>query len=221
MLVLASGVAALRRARAAILVSSAGACLLGLVLVALELTDEGGAIFTRDVASTGGLPPWAGAVSLLGLVVWGGAAGTCALGGIVARRQRSPSASFLLATAALLVVLAVDDAMQIHETVGPAYIGVGELAVYGVLALAVIAWVGAFWRQISASAWPTLMLAAGWFAGSLVLDVAGRGPVTFEDWFKYSGLMTLAAWSLGESARVVMEAHAPEAHVPRNGPEIS
>lgn len=208
--------AALRRARLSIAVSLCGAAALGLVLVALGLTDHGGAYFVRDPAATGQLLPWAGAVSMLGLVAWGLAAGACLLAGAVARRCRHRAAAFLLATAALYLVLAVDDALQIHENVGPAHLGVPELAMYLVLGLPVLAWAIAFRSRIQESAWATLLLAAGCFAGSVVADLAERGPVVFEDWLKYSGLVALAVWSLGEAARVVTEAH-----VPRNGPEIS
>lgn len=207
---------ALRLARSAIIISLVSGAVLGAILAALGLTEAGGSFFTRDLASTGDLPPWAGAVSLLALVVWGGAAGACVVGGVVARRHRHPAASFLLATAALLILLAIDDALQFHEDIGPTYVGMPELAVYAVMALAAMAWSIVFRRRILESAWPMLVMAGAWFAGSLALDIASRGPAAFEDWFKYSGLITLAAWCLGESTRVVTEVQPL-----RNGPEIS
>lgn len=163
---------------------------LGLPLV----FDVDGDDLSRDVGDTAKLPWWTGAISFAGLMLWSAAAAVCALGAALLRDRRAEGARFLLATSALLLVAAVDDALQLHETVAPEELGVPEKAVYALLGLAALAWAVRFRREILATRLWVLAGAAVFFLGMGLSDTLVIGPTAAEDWLKNSGIAILLLW---------------------------
>jgi len=163
---------------------------LGLPLV----VDVDGDDLSRDIADTAKLPWWTGAISLTGLMLWSAGAAICAFAAAAVARLRPAEARFFAATAALLLFAAVDDALQLHETVGPEELGIPELICYAALGLAALAWALRFHREILATRIWVLGLAAVFFGGSLLSDTLVIGPTAAEDWLKNSGIAILLLW---------------------------
>jgi hypothetical protein len=163
------------------------------VLVAMAITDDPAATFTRDLlaqALEGGaqLPFYAGALSVLNGWVWA-SAGVLALAAavLVPWRRR-----WMLSLAALLLLVAVDDAFMLHELAGPDR-GVPEavfLALYPVAGLLLLA-------QVRGRRGPDVLafvLGGAFLALSVGVDVAFQEDVLLlEDGVKLlGGLMWLA-----------------------------
>jgi len=178
---------------------------------------------SRDIADTAKVPWWTGALSMLALMLWAAAAAVCALAAIAVWHQQPDRARFLFGTAALLMFAAVDDSLQLHETVGPEKLGVPESVAYGVLAAAAGLWLVSFWRQILASRVWVLGLAAIFFFGSLLSDVLVIGPTAAEDWLKNSGIAILLIWCADTSLQALRSVEAPDQVVseprPKREPE--
>jgi hypothetical protein len=92
-------------------------------------------MFSRDLntlcAEVGpNLPPYAGALSLFNLMIWASVASLAFLVAALLPATRL----WLVTFGALVCVLAVDDAMSLHEEVGPA-LGIPERAFYLVYAI--------------------------------------------------------------------------------------
>ena len=109
-----------------------GLLVIAAIVVASAVVDVPAETFTRDPAALApGLPWYGGSVSLLSAVVWGV---VCALAAFVAwagsPRLRMP----LGLLAALAAILLADDALMLHESVGPR-IGIPDEAWYAVYAV--------------------------------------------------------------------------------------
>ena len=183
--------------RPALLAGSAAAALtaaaVGAAWALAERTGRPAAEFTRDVATVGGLPAYAGFVSQLGLLLWAGAAGAGACGALAARRDetgRAGPAGFAAGLGWLSAQLAADDAFLLHEAVLPA-LGVPEKAVLLTHA-AVAAVVFLTWRRWAArSNLGLLALAAAGLGGSVSADqLAPTGWTLAEDAAKLLGVAT-------------------------------
>lgn len=153
----------------------------------------------RDPAAAGGLPPYAGFFSHLGVLAWWGAAVACGLAALVARLGPglpSPLADAAAAGGGLSAVLALDDLLLVHEALLPLYAGLDErwaLAAYGTAALAYL------WRFRAVHLGrETGLLAASLalLAASLVIDLVeldGPKALLLEDGAKFAGI---CAWGL-------------------------
>lgn len=156
-----------------------------LVLAALvSATTESVSIarLSRDTVASAGLPPHTGALSTLGLLLWGAAATVCFFSArLIARRKGTPSTvRFLIASGALTTLLLLDDAFLLHENAGR--IGLSSNAV--VLAYA-IATVGLFWvfRKEVLSGEPELLV----LAGALFALAVGADVLHDYEWLKIPG----------------------------------
>lgn len=123
--------------------------LLGVVL-AVRVTGEPVAMFSRDLRalseeSGGDLPYYAGSLSILNGWVWAsGAALAVVTGALVPQRRR-----WMGVFAFLLLMFAADDALMLHEAVGPGY-GVPErafFALYGLCGGVLLLWGRRRWRE--------------------------------------------------------------------------
>lgn len=179
-----------------VILSLAFIVVLGAILLGVALLDDAtdGAYYTRDTTAVGDLPPWAGAFSTLGLMLWGVAAGACALAGIAARRLGILQWRFLLSTAALMALLGLDDAFQLHETIGPEYLHLTEALVYMLIGGLALVWLLYFRGDVLGSDTVLFALAITCLMASLGVDVTHKVAVVIEDWLKYSGLGLLMAW---------------------------
>ena len=153
---------------------------------------------SADTASLADLPPYAGALSTLGLFLWATSAAVCLFAAALVWRL-ARSADTLLVSAALLSLLMLgDDWLLLHENVVPRLFGLPEQAL--VLAEGLLAgwFVWAHAARLRAVAVP-LTRAAVLFAASLTADqlhalFPSRDVQYFvEDGAKFGGLL---AWSV-------------------------
>lgn len=194
----------------------AGALAVSLLVLAGEAGDIPLGVLFRDAAVSGtdvdhAGKPYVGAGSMLAIVVW---AVVAALSGFTAWMWRDGR---LLVLAALTAVMCADDALQIHETVGPPR-GVPEVvlpAAYAVTALVLLAWCRR--RRSPGPGW-ALLTGTGLLGASLAVDlldqavlpVAGGWVFALEDGIKLLGAV---AW-----AAVPVLAHAEHAAAARPAP---
>lgn len=168
---------------------------------------------TRDTAAVSGGGPWHGLVSQLGLIVWGAAAGACIVTALVCRAAGAPrdGVLFIASTAALIALLAVDDALQLHEDVFPRSLGVPEIVVKFILCLAALAWLVRFRAAIVETDLLLLGFAVLSLGASLVADAALEPvglPIWVEDFFKYVGLAAYASWCFSAARGLLQSALA-------------
>jgi hypothetical protein len=148
----------------------AGLLLLALVRLAASAVGEPVSSFTRDTIAVAGVPWYTGSVSLITNMVWAAATALAVFVGWAAPRARRQ----MLALGGFTLVLTVDDAMLIHDRIGPGH-GVPEKvfpAVYGVLALLLL------WEMLRASTRP---VALTFVLGGALLAVSVAFDVVFHD----------------------------------------
>ncbi|GAB3130717.1 hypothetical protein [Marisediminicola antarctica] len=156
-------------------------------VIASELAGVRIGMFTRDIQSlsaSGGLalPHYAGALSMLTIMVWtAGSALAFAAAALVPARR-----SWLLVLGGLLLVIAADDAFMLHEGLGLPE--VGFVIVYGVVA----GWLAfrslAHHRDGSGTA---MLVGGAALALSAALDRWATDPYLLEDHFKLIGALVL------------------------------
>ncbi|WNV76407.1 hypothetical protein [Geodermatophilus sp. DSM 44513] len=173
-----------RHLTAAALLSGA-AVMVGTVLAA-DLIGVPVGVLTRDAVTTADLPPYTGAVSAFTAMVWFAAGSLCALVAWQQGRERRR----LGPLAALLFVLAADDALLLHDVVGPR-VGVHEVVfyvVYAVAGLAVARSMRTAERVVARAFW----LGAALLATSVAVDVGFVGAHLLEDGAKLLGALVWA-----------------------------
>ena len=194
-----------------------GAGLFGLEVLGLDTS-----VLTRDTAAVASVPFWSGAISTLGLMLWTLAVGACLVAGLVlnALPGQERMSRLLLATAGLVTLIALDDALQFHERIAPDYLGIPQPAAYAVLALPALAYAIRF--RVELMEGDRLLLCLG--VGLLVLS-AGADNLRFlaslpgvtteqirivEDIAKEVGRIAFVAWCFDSSrAALAAVAQAP------------
>ena len=149
---------------------------------------------TQDPTGETGLRWQAGLLYKIGLLVWGAVVASCLVGATVWRRlggaDRLPG--FLLASAALTLVFAVDDMFQLRVEIYD-HLGLPELVVFGLYALVLCAMAVAFWRTVLRTEY--LVLVA---AGMLLVVWLGLREVGVEsaaqDGVRFVGQLTLLVY---------------------------
>jgi hypothetical protein len=177
----------------------AGSGGLGLVLLALWLGGADVVELTRDPANTEHFPASTGFFSTLGLLGWATAGGACLLAALVLGRRDPRRSRFFAATAALIALLALDDAYLLHDEVAPEKLGVAQEPVYLLLAGAAATWAFWFREEILRSDLVVFACVVVAFATSVVMDVLETGLVAIEDWLKLSGVLGLTVWCFSEA----------------------
>jgi len=177
------------------------ALLIVAVLVSVN-TEVSVAQLTRDTTSYAGLPPYTGAISVLGFLLWCAAATVCffSAGLLRGRPDAERVVRFLVVSGVLTVVLMLDDAFQLHENssrIGASANGV--FLSYGIAA-GVLFWV---YRDVVRASEPNLLGLAGVLfvlaVGSDVLhdlellDIFGPDSmaiaILLEDGLKFLGIV--------------------------------
>jgi hypothetical protein len=177
----------------------------GLGLFILWATGVSVDTLLADPTAAAGVAPLTGMFALLGVMGWVAAAAACAVTGLALRaRGEDRRARFMLGTAAFLTLLALDDAFQFHESLGPE-IGIPERASYVVLAGAAAAWLWSFRHNILQSELGLFAAAIGGVGIGVGLDVVGHVPIQAEDPFKLVGIVAFVAWAFGESLEALAE----------------
>lgn len=133
--------------------------------------------FTRDVTTQANISPFSGVLSNLGIYLWCVAATASFFAAMLLRnRNQTEPLPFLFSSACLTTYLMLDDAFLIHDSIVPVHIGVGEKAVYLVLAIAVLLYLVFFMATILRTNYVPLILAFAFLSSSVVIDSI------FESW---------------------------------------
>lgn len=159
-------------------------------------------ILTQDATALAKVHPLAGVLSSLGILVWWTSASLWLFCAAVHRRGGEKRLGrFCLSSALLSGYLALDDLFQIHESLAPVYLGIPEGAVYGLLGLAVAAYLLSFRDQVLNLRGVLLLGALGLLAASVGVDGLERwlwrlGHWTYllEDGLKWMGIVSWCAF---------------------------
>lgn len=140
--------------------------------------------FTRDPLASLHVHPLTGVISELGVLMWWSGASVWGFSALVLQLQGEAQEARMLVHAALLsAYLAIDDQFQIHEDLAERYLGVPEMLVYAVLALAVAAFLLHHRRR--------LLRVDGWL---LFISLAALGSSALLDAVLESRLWRLGHW---------------------------
>ena len=159
------------------------------------------AIFSRDPMATLNGHPLTGAQSTVGVLIWCASVAICLFSAAMlqAAGNRTVLARFFACSAAVTLLLALDDLFLVHDDLAERYLRVGEkpvLLVYGALVGSYLLY---FRQVILSSHYTLLVLALLFFGGSVGVDfLQGRwlSPlrIFFEDGLKLLGIVSWSAY---------------------------
>ena len=186
-----------RTLRATLLLAYLSA-LLGLCVLAWISSTIGVPVsdFTRDPVAVMRAPFYTGLLSNLGILLWCATAAITLFGAAVLdkRGQRREWVLFLRWSGLVTTVLLFDDLFLFHERVFPEFLNIREgyvLLCYGLLMLV---YLGIFHREILQTEFLALVLAGGFFAGSILVDRLPENWMPWhhlvEDGSKFLGIVT-------------------------------
>lgn len=185
-----------------------GAAVLGGVIAIHLLRDVAFESLTRDIFAITGYPVYFGIVSNIGLVGWVVAA-TLWLAATCFVRLHRPGhelSRLALASGIASVALLLDDALMLHETLLPIALGVSEDALMVGYGAAALAYACATARAVWRTPYLPWLLAGGFFAGSLAIDLlepAGDVAYLLEDGLKFAGIVCWATYTALTSLQIV------------------
>lgn len=149
-------------------------CVMAGVVVAKALFDVPVEHLTTETTTIAGVPPYFGAVSVLGCFGWAAAVGMFLMGAcLLYDWLERKEAAFLACSALFTAYLLIDDTFTLHEAVLPA-VGIPERATYAAIGLATLVYAVAFRREIRRSAWIFLVIAVGFLGFSVLVDEVGQ-----------------------------------------------
>jgi hypothetical protein len=191
-------------AAAAIIV---GVGVIAATFLAVRLTGQDDGVFTRDVravASDQGadLPVYTGVISILNNMVWIAAAvlAVCAAAFDDVRRQ------WHLVFAALLLILAIDDSLMLHESSGSIAIELGFYVVYCAVGLWLL-WASV--QEVRDTSRVAFIIGSGFLAMSSFFDVFTHGHYLAEDGAKLLGALMWLTVPVGGLVRIHAGTLAP------------
>lgn len=168
----------------------------GIVAISL-LTDLSLPRLINDTAAIGNVHPLTGALSSLGIVLWGCAAAICFYAACGLRQpDQRPERVFLVASGLLIAALALDDLFMIHEELAMSYLRLPETGALAVIGGMFVAYLATVRKTLPRSNWLFLVLACGMFAGSVLTDTVlkptlqgmGGWRSLIEDGMKWVGI---------------------------------
>ncbi len=185
--------------------------LLAGVLVLASRMGQPLSIFLSDPVTVMEAPPYYGAVSNLGVLIWGvgGAIAVFSAAVLRARRANGELGWFLLASGLWTMVLAADDLFLLHETILPHYLAIPQNLVLGAYAVLGVAYLIRFWKMMAQTDWLLIGIAFAGLGLSVVFDTVLK-PLEFsqqsllEDGSKLIGIVSWTAyfWRVGSHALV-------------------
>lgn len=130
------------------------------------------AYFTRDTVSVADVPFYAGALSQIGLLLWGSSASICLLTSAVLHRVSSgPKEKVFFFVAGLLtVILLLDDAFLIHEKIAPLYFHLSYKILLSLYVIAIAVFFISFRHIIQRSDYILFVMSCGFLTASVVFD---------------------------------------------------
>lgn len=126
---------------------------------------------TRDVSAIAHLPPLAGFLSTLGILLWWTSASIYFFAACLLRNKVPGDVyGFLIYSGSLSGYLGLDDQFQIHEQLAPQYLMLPELGVYALLGLATAVYLWRYRRLLFSVEALLLALALIFLAASVAVD---------------------------------------------------
>lgn len=169
----------------------------------------------RDTSATLDGDPYVGLFSTLGIAMWAATASVCLLG--LAAKPSSGLRALLLAGGVTSLILGVDDAFLLHETLKrhPGIPSPVTIGLYGAVALVLF---GRAWRHLISRKDLAVFLAAILaFATSLALDLGGEADLptppysaVIEDLAKFMGIVTWLAFFANVSRKAIANVSVPQ-----------
>lgn len=191
---------------------SASGLVLGTVALAAGVTGRPVADFTREPVAalqettcTGAACGYIGFLSNAGLLLWAGTASVCLVVAYLVRGHQTDRglAAPFLSFGLLTMVLAVDDAFQIHERLAPALTEKGEPLLIGAYALALACILVRYRSFVLLTSFGVLLVSSAMFLVSAALDRWLPGLHLPEDGAKFIGIATWATWLIGTGIAVL------------------
>ena len=188
------------------LIATISAIFLGTVVFIHLWHDVPIAQLTRDITAIGGIPAYGGFLSQIGLFCWAASAMLCFFSATIIDNDKSCQhiRQFLYASAFLTLVLGIDDAFLLHETVLPS-LGIPERVTYISYGGLLLVYLFRFRRLILKTDYILLTMALAFFGLSYVLDLvleilylfvpiplltSGRLSYLLEDGAKFVGIIS-------------------------------
>lgn len=162
---------------------------------------------TRDPNAVSEYPPYTGFLSQAGLFFWSAAVAVCLFSAALAWIEDRPMKvrAFLIASGLITLMLYVDDAFMVHESLLP-HLGIPEEVAYGAYLATVAAYLLYFSRIILRSDFLVLAFALVFFAVSIVGDELDLphdlGRYFLEDSAKLIGAVAWLAYFVLTGVRV-------------------
>ena len=194
-------------------VLSAGVLLLALVRLAAFAVGEPVSNFTKDAVAVAEVPWYTGSVSLITCMVWAAAASLSLFVAWAAPATRRR----MLSLGAFTTLLAVDDAMLIHDQIGPGH-GVPEILFPVVYAICALLLLREMLRGSTRPVTVAFVLGVAFLAVSTAFDVVFHDlSILVEDGSKLLGALTWATVPVltYAAAQTRAEQPAPDAALSR------
>ena len=150
---------------------------------------------TRDTAAIGLLPFYAGFLSQIGILLWAASAMICFFSATVLPSHRASYRKlkrFLFVSALLTLLLGLDDAFLLHETVFP-QLGISGRAIYATYGVLLLSYLFRFYPLILTTDHILIAIALGFFGMSIavdMLDLSGQRAFLLEDGAKFVGIVS-------------------------------
>jgi hypothetical protein len=162
----------------------------GGVLAAVVLVSDDPKKLLTDATTAAAVPPYYGMVATIAVGLLAAVVGACLMAAGALRSAGHPGVRFAFGTALALGAFVADDALLLHEAVGPA-LGVPEVVILAVHGAAWSAWAWVFrTRLLSAPVLPMLAVVASVL--SVLVDQATEEALVLEDAAKLVGLVALS-----------------------------
>ena len=167
--------------------------LIGTVVLVAAWKDMPVSWLTRDTATTAGLKFYTGFLYDIGILIWGAITASCLLGAATWRRNGESRAfrSFLLASAALTLVFALDDVFQLRGELFPDHLGLSEVAVFAIYAVVLCVFAIVFGSTMLRTEYVVLAAAVASFVVFLALRHFAVEPILLQHGVKLVGQLTL------------------------------
>jgi len=177
------------------------AVILGFVLLLAAWKDFPLSSLSRDPVGTAGLRWQTGILYKAGVFLWGAITATCLLGAAVWRRRgdRRTFRAFLTASAALMLVFALDDVFQFRAELLD-HLGLSEVAVFGIYAAALAVFAVVFRSTLLRTEYGVLAATVALSLAWLALRHVAAESVLLQDAVRLVGQLTLLLYFYRTSA---------------------
>lgn len=183
---------------------------LAVLLIAGYVFEISMGLITRDVTAIAEIHPLSGILSSLGMILWTVSGAITAFTAFFFR-SRNKVFRFLFFTSFLSFFLLFDDFFLFHEVLAPYYLGIGEPVVFLFIGISFIAYIVKFHQTILRTKFILLIMALGFLAGSMLLDMIlepwletiGHWIYIIEDGTKWLGIASWCSYSISTSYKYI------------------